>query len=74
MDPLDLIYLKGKGTPDLPREKGRHLVVKTEKEKGMGINFEIHSDLTYSWARTNGRNETISQLVSAPQLPIYSKC
>ena len=33
--------------------------------------FEIHSDLTYSCARTHERNETISRLVSAPQPPIH---
>ena len=66
MDPLDLIYLKGKGTPDLTREKGKHLGAKREKGKGMGIIFEIHSDLTYSCARTHERNETISRLVSLP--------
>ena len=67
---LDLIYLKGKGTPDLTREKGRNLGAKREKGKGMGMTFEIHSDLTYSCARTHERNETISRLVSAPQPPI----
>ena len=71
MDPLDLIYLKGKGTPDLTREKGRNLGARREKGKGMEIIFEIHSDLTYSCARTHERNETISRLVSAPQPPIY---
>ena len=41
-------------------------MVKGEKGKGMGINFEIHSDLVYSSARTHERNETISRLVSLP--------
>ena len=44
---------------------------KGKREKGSAIIFEIHSDLTYSCARTHERNETISRLVSAPQPPIY---
>ena len=39
MDSLDLIYLKGKGTPDLTREKGRNLVVKNEKKERDGYDF-----------------------------------
>ena len=34
LDSLDLIYLKGKGTQDLTREKGRNLEAKREKAKG----------------------------------------
>jgi len=39
MDPLDLIYLKGKGTPDLTREKGKNIGAKREKGKGIGDHF-----------------------------------
>ena len=54
---------KGKGKETLLGEKG--------KEKSNRVIFEIHSDLTYSYARTHERNETISRLVSAPQNPIH---
>ena len=40
LDSLDLIYLKGKGTPDLPREKGKNpSAAKREKGKGIGDGF-----------------------------------
>ena len=71
MDPIDLIYLKGKGTSDLTREKGKITGSKRGKGKGMEINFDIHADLTYSCACMHERNETISRLVSAPEPPIY---
>ena len=37
----DLIYLKGKGTPDLPGEKGRNLMSQREQGKGLETIFEI---------------------------------
>ena len=70
MDSLDLIYLKGKGTPDLPREKGRNLAAKREKGKGMGMIFEIHSDLTYSCARTHDTKRNDFPVGLTPQPPI----
>ena len=42
------------------------------KRKRERVIFEIHSDLTYSFACTHERNETISRLVSAPQPPMYT--
>ena len=62
LDPLDLIYFKGKGTPDLPREKGKNLTAK--RENGKGIGWFLRSLLTlHTAARTHERNETIFRLV-----------
>ena len=66
MDPLDFIYLKGKGTPDLTREKGKKIKAKREKGKGMGIIFEIHSDLTYSWSHARTKRNDFPVGLSPP--------
>ena len=57
------------------REKVKKSHDQTVKGKQMVMIFAIHSDLTYSCARTHERNETISRLVSALQPPIqHSWC
>ena len=58
MDPLDLTYLKAKGTADLTREKGRNLGAKREKGKGEeSILRSILTLHTAAHARTNERND-----------------
>ena len=71
MDPLGLIYRKGKGTRDLTREEGINLGAKRQKGKGIGYHFEIHSDLTYSCADARTKGDDFPLGLSPPTCDIY---